>query len=393
MSKKPLERLGALLVLPVMSLALLPTAAAAADTCTTKLDDVKARINSLSGQIDSAGNALRGDFESGTSKDYTKKYFDAFEALNKSAKDATALVNTGYKLAGYTAPLKEGQIQKSLPPKVTTTMSNAQELAQAALNEDNTKLDVAQIRCNQSTEDAALSAALDKLDSSTQSKFKSGKTKACKIVHVLADLQDKRQKLNDIRENGYPLFHLKAKDKKSFAGKERTIQIRADLRLFPIYPDKAMGVDGKDQPILLGQIKGIDLSYNSYFKWSDNNWTTLNLYQYFIGDTQKDEICQPQLKLSSSVKVATCVRVEDITTDYIKVKVRAKYWYNGDSSAVSLGSQKIPAPFGYLADLSDMKEEKMQKLKSKAVDRLASVLGPYGDAIKKAQEWKSSCAG
>lgn len=393
MSKKPLERLGALLVLPVMSLALLPTAAAAADACTTKLDDVKARINSLSGTIDSAGNALRGDFESGTSKDYAKKYFDAFDTLNKSAKDATALVNTGYKLAGYTAPLKEGQIQKSLPPKVTTTMSNAQELAQAALNEDNTKLDVAQIRCSQSTEDAALSAALDKLDSGTQSKFKSGKTKACKIVHVLADLQDKRQKLNDIRENGYPLFHLKAKDKKSFAGKERTIQIRADLRLFPIYPDKAMGVDGKDQPILLGQIKGIDLSYNSYFKWSDNNWTKLNLYQYFIGDTQKEEICQPQLKLSSSVKVATCVKVEDITTDYIKVKVRGKYWYNGESSAVSLGTQKIPAPFGYLADLSDMKEEKMQKLKSKAVDRLASVLGPYGDAIKKAQEWKSSCAG
>ena len=85
------------------------------------------------------------------------------------------------------------------------------------------------------------------------------------------------------------------------------------------------------------------------------------------------------------------MHVEEIKTDYIKVKVRAKYWYNGDSSAVSLGTQKIPAPFGYLADVSDMKEEKMQKLKSKAVDRLASVLGPYGDAIKKAQEWKSAC--
>lgn len=391
MSRKKLDRIGRVLVLPVLSLALVPAASAADETCNTRLDDIKARIESLSSQIDSAGKALQGDFESSTSKDYTKKYFDAFETLNKSASDATKLVNTGYKLAGYNKPLPEGGIQKALPPKVTTTMANAEELAQAALDEDNTKLDVAEIRCSQNTEDAALGAALEKLDSKTVDKFKAGKKKACKVVHVLADLQDKRQKLNDIRENGYPLFFLKAKDKKNFGGKERTIQIKADLRMFPIYPDSAMKADGKDQPILLGKIEGIDLSYNSYFKWSDNNWTTLNLYQYFISDTQKDEICYPQLKLSSSVKVATCVHVEEIKTDYIKVKVRAKYWYNGDSSAVSLGTQKIPAPFGYLADVSDMKEEKMQKLKSKAVDRLASVLGPYGDAIKKAQEWKSAC--
>ena len=61
--------------------------------------------------------------------------------------------------------------------------------------------------------------------------------------------------------------------------------------------------------------------------------------------------------------------------------------------AVSLGTQKIPAPFGYLADVSDMKEEKMEKLKSKAVDRLASLLGPYGEVVKKAQEWKAACGG
>lgn len=391
MSPGKLDRIGAVLALPVLALALWPAAATAADSCTTQLDDIKARVTSLSSQAETMSSTVRGDFEATTSKDYAKQYFDAFEALNKSASDATQLVNTGYKLTGFTSPLKEGQIQTKMPSKVTNTMSNAQELAEAALDEENTKLDVAQVRCNQSTEDAALASALEKLDSGTVSKFKSGKKTACKVVHVLADLQDKRQKLNDIRENGYPLFFLHAKDKKNFGGKERTIQIKADLRLFPVYPDKAMGTDGKDQPILLGQIKGIDLSYNSYFKWSDNNWTTLNLYQYFIGDTQKEEICQPKLKLSSSVKVATCVKVEDVTAEYIKVKVRGKYWYNSESSAVSLGTQKIPAPFGYLADLSDMKEDKMAKLKSKVADRLISLLGPYAETIEKAQEWKKAC--
>ncbi|HYD76490.1 hypothetical protein [Ramlibacter sp.] len=387
------DRIGAVLALPLLTLALLPTAAAAAESCSAQLNNIKSRIGSLGSLSDKSFGSLKVDFETATSKDYTKKYFQAFENLNKTAQDATQLVNTGYKLAGYTAPMKEGQIQKTLPTKVTTTMANAQELAQVALDEESTKVDVAQVRCSQSTDDAALGAVMSKLDSGTVSKFKKAQKTACKVVHVVADLQDKRQKLNEIRENGYPLFYLHAKDKKNFSGKERTIQIKADLRLFPIYPDKAMGVDGKDQPILLGQIKGIDLSYNSYFKWSDNNWTTLNLYQYFISDTEKGEVCQPQIKLSSSVKVATCVSVEDITTDYIKVKVRGKYWYNGDSSAVSLGTQKIPAPFGYLADVSDMKEEKMEKLKSKAVDRLASLLGPYGEVVKKAQEWKAACGG
>lgn len=380
-------------ILPTVSVVMLgfiPGMAAAA-SCPTQLDDIKAKIVNLSSKADSTDSSVRKDYESASNKDYAKKFFDNLDKLNQSAKDSTQLVNSAYNLAGYTAPLKEGQIQSKLPTKVTLTMSNAQELAQAALNEDNTKLDIAEIRCNQNTEDAALSSALDQMDSNTVSGFKNTKKTTCKVVHVLADLQDKRQKLNDIRENGYPLFHLSAKDKKDFAGYTRTIQLRADLRLYPIYPDKAMGVDGKDQPILLGQIEGIDLSYNSYFKWSDDNWTTLNLYQYFIGDTKKEELCQPQIKLTSSVKVALCVKVEEITSDKIKVKVRAKYWYKGDSSAVSLGTQTIPAPFGYLADLSDMKEKKMQDLQSKAVDRFASLLGDYSEVIKKAQDWKKSC--
>src|SRR3546814_5126890 len=89
----------------------------------------------------------------------------------------------------------------------------AVELAQAALDEENSKLDIAQLRCNQSTEDAALSAFLAQADSGTVSNFKSAKYNACKAVQILADLQDKREKLNDFRTNGYPLFFLHAKEK------------------------------------------------------------------------------------------------------------------------------------------------------------------------------------
>lgn len=383
------ERNRAGTIVPAVALVFgLTPAVGSAESCPIPLDDVKAKIASFASKTDSEGSGVQKDFESATSRDYAKKFYDRLEQLNKAAKDTTQLINTGYDIAKHVkAPLPEGQIT-TMPPTVTITMNNAMQLAEAAANEDKTKIDIAQLRCNQNTEDAALAAALDKLDSNTVSKFKAAKTKACKIVHIVADLQDKKQKLDKIRTNGYPLFNLHAKDKKSFGGKERTIQLKADLRMYPIYSG------ARDQPFLLGSLDGIDLSYNSYFKWSDNNWSTLNIYQYFIGDSSKEELCYPKIKLTSSVKVATCVRVKekDSNLSWIKVAVRAKYWYNDSSSAVKLGDKKIPAPFGYLADLSDMKEKKMQDLKSKAVKRVSSVLGEYGDMVKKAQEWKDKCS-
>src|SRR3546814_1746700 len=132
---------------------------------------------------------------------YSKDYFAKFEDLNKGTKEATDLVTKGYDIANYVKPLAEGTIRTTMPPVVTNTMSNAVELAQAALDEENSKLDIAQLRCNQSTEDAALSAFLAQADSGTGSNYKSAKYNACKAVQLLAALQDKREKLNDFRTN------------------------------------------------------------------------------------------------------------------------------------------------------------------------------------------------
>lgn len=380
-----------------VALSLISNPVLAAESCPVQVDKIKEKLASFSQKTEKEEKELKDEHAKATSSNYSKDYFKKFEELNKNAQEAHKLVNTAYKLTGFTEPMALGEIQSKLPTKVTHTMSNAVELAQAAMNEDNTKLDLAQLRCGQSTEDTALSAYLDQADSNTVSKYKSTKKNACKLVHILADLQDKKQKLDDIRENGYPLFYLHAKEKKTFAGSyKRTIQLKADLRMYPIYnPSNTKNVDGgaaHNQPFLLGNFKGIDLSYNSYFKFSDNNWTKLNLYQYVISDTQKGEICQPKINFTSSVKVALCSKVEDVSVDGIKLKVRAKYWYKGDSSAVSLGTKTIPAPFGYLADLSDMKEKKMEEVKSKLVKRAASVLGEYSEVIEKAQQWKKSCS-
>ena len=370
-----------------LAIGLTPTLAIAAESCPIPIDDVKAAIEGFASKASSEESNVEKDFKSTTGSDYTKFYFDHFVNVNGSGDDTTRFITKAYDLTKFSGALPEGTLQTKMPPSVSISMSNAMELAEAAADEDNTKLDLADLRCDQNTEDAALSAALDQLGSDTVNKFKAGKKTACKLVHFAADLQDKKEQLDKIRTEGYPLFHIKKKDKKNFAGKERTIQLRADLRLYPEYPG-----DAEDQKFLFGDIKGLRLSYNSYFKWSDDNWQPLNIYQYLVSESdEKDEVCYPQIKLTSKVKVATCVRIANIDASSVTLKVRGKYWYNGDSGAVSLGDRTIPAPFGYLQDVSNMKDKKMEDLKDKLVDRLASTMGKYGDMVEKAQEWKEAC--
>lgn len=379
----------ALPAVATLALALAPAMASAADSCPIPIDDVKAAVESFASKVGSEDSGASKDFSSATSSTYANNYFANWDSLNKAASDATKYVTKGYDLAKYTGALPEDTWQKAMPPTVTLSMKNAMDLAEAAADEDNTKLDLAELRCDQNTEDAALGAALDQIDSKTVDKFKAAKKTACRLVHFAADLQEKKRQLDKIRTNGYPLFHISKKDKKDFAGHTRTIQLRADLRMYPEYPG-----DAKDQKFLLGDLESINLSYNSYFKWSDDNWTPLNIIQYLKSESdEKDEVCYPKLKLSSSVQAATCVRVSNISTESIKLKVRGKFWYKGENHAVNLGEYTIPAPFGYLADVSDMKEKKMQDLKSKAVKRVSSLLGDYGDMIEKAHQWKESCSG
>jgi hypothetical protein len=370
-----------------VALALAPPVASADDTCPIPIDEVKAAIEAFANRADSEESGFQGEFKSAAGSSYTDFYWDHFTSVNGSGDDTTKFITKAYDLAKFSGALPEGQVQKAMPPSVSISMSNAMELAEAAADDSNTKLDLAELRCDQNTEDAALSAALDQLDNGTVDKFRKAKKTACKLVHFAADLQDKKQQLDKIRTEGYPLFHLHAKDKKDFAGKERTIQIRADLRLYPEYPG-----DAADQQFLFGDIKGLRLSYNSYFKWSDNNWEPLNIYQYLVSESdEKDEVCYPKIKLSSSVKVATCVRIANISSSSVTLKVRGKYWYNDDSGAVSLGDQTIPAPFGYLQDVSNMKDKKMADLQAKLAKRLSSAMGEYGGMVEKAQEWKEAC--
>ncbi|MCI5076895.1 hypothetical protein [Oricola sp.] len=372
---------------------MLPGSAFAA-SCEADSASLEDQIAAFKEAVEDLQENVEKDFKSATSKSYTEDYFDDLDSKNKKAKTSTDLVNETMDFKGYLEGWSSyDNQQKSLPPVVTVTMSNAEEMAQAAMDDENTKLDLADLRCSQSTEDSALEAYLDQADDDLVEDFDVAKKGICTVVHVLANLQDKREKLNDIRENGYPIFFKHAKDKKTFGGYSRTIQFKTDLRMYPVYPDKEMGVDGEDQEILLGQIEGINLSYNTWFKFSDDDWDPLNLYQYLIDDTEKDDyICAPWFYITGSVKVAFCAQVESHSSDKITLKLKTNFHYKGDTKTVYIGSTTIDAPFGLLADISDMKEKKMQDLQSKIVDRISGLFGVFDDVKKKADDWQKTCS-
>lgn len=225
------------------------------------------------------------------------------------------------------------------------------------------------------------------------SNFYDYQKKACKVVQVLADLQNKYEQLQELRETGYPLFYLHSKDKKDFNGKERTVQFKVDLRMYPEYPDDAMGVDGEDQELLLGQIEGIRLSYNTYFKWSDNNWRTINLYQFLMDDEDNGMVCVDLIKISDKAKAALCAEIQNIDTkkEELKLATAAQFKFNDKKRTLDLPTVTIPLPFGYLADVSDMKEKAMQNLKSEIAESLEDVITDFVDASDAADAVKNSC--
>lgn len=373
----------------------MPGAAFAEGACDANQGDLKIALQAFKEAVMNADTSARDGFEQATTTNYRDAFFDNLDDMNEGASQAYNFVSEYYDIEENITELALSKAQKSLPPTVTLTMENAEELAQAAADEDNSKIDLAELRCSQDIKNGVLGTALASLeDESVSDTFYSAHNKVCKLVQVLAMLQKKHEQLQEIRENGYPLFHLHVKDKKKFAGKyQRTIQFKVDLRMYPEYPDDLMNANGEDQQILLGQIEGMRLSYNTYFKWSDNNWNTINLYQYILDDMNDSLHCVDLIKISNNAKAALCVGLVKIDekNEEIVLDTAARFKFEGDTKSIGFGHVTVPMPFGYLADVSDMKESAMQEVKSIISEELTDAIEDMIEASGLADEVKDQC--
>ena len=303
---------------------------------------------------------VNSDFKSATSTSYAKDYFKELSEANVSVKDAADLTFQAYDLAANSGLLELGEVQDKVEA-VRLSMSNAEDLAE--VSEEGDALDVATLRCSQNTEDGALSLISQYLNQAHVKSYKAAKKEVCSVVLVLADLRYKRQQYEALKTDGYPLFYKHKKDKKNFSGYERTVQYKVDLRFYP-----------GDQDVLNGDFEHGNFEFIHAFKWSDNNWGDNNLKEAFADDSKDDLICLPFIKISNNAKADLCFQVTSVTSSEAKVYTKAKFKYKDDKKSIAIGTITIPAPFGYLADLSDMKEDKMQDLEENIKDKISGFL-------------------
>lgn len=312
------------------------------------------------------------EFKSATSSSYSKNYFKELSDTNISAKDAADMAFSAYDLASNAGILDLDTIQQEVS-MVKQTMKYAEDLIKVK-EDGGDALDVAALRCSQGDEDSLADLIAANLDSYHVKTYQAAKKELCTVVLVLADLRYKREQYEALKEDGYPLFYKHKKDKKNFSGYERTVQYKVDLRFYP-----------GDQDILHGDFEHGNFEFIHAFKWSDNDWGDNNLKEAFADDSKDDLICLPFIKISNNAEADLCFQVKSITSSEVKVYTKAKFKYKDDKKSIEIGTVTVPAPFGYLADLSDMKEDKMQDLESKIQDLITGFLPIDTDTVEALQ--------
>lgn len=160
----------------------------------------------------------------------------------------------------------------------------------------------------------------------------------CQLAVYAAKLQQMYQDYQNIKTNGLPLVQKYKKEGHDFPGNHhRTSQSWVDVRYMP---------DPKS------------IQYGAWFQFSDNKKMQLIPFPVLNvnSDDAKRGICLP---FASHARF--CFKVLDATPENAKIDLWFKLRAYDRDKTISLGTVVIPAPFGYLDQLNQMKEDAKQK--------------------------------
>ena len=304
---------------------------------------------------------------------YAEEYIESLDKLNEKVSDPAKFVFETYPLDNYKKDLDLGAVQKQVNA-VKVSMMNAEELAMSA---GDNKLDLAELRCSQTVPEAWKEALEAELGSDVLGQWQSAHDDLCKVILVIADLEQKLQHYNELAKQGYPLFYKHKKDKKTFADVyKRTLQYWADVRIeFP-----------ETNELLKGDVSGLQLKHKIKYKYSNKKESDFDILKMLISQGgQKDGICFPLFEVPGA-KAYLCARVESSSSSKIKLHTKAMFKAYGEKHSAAIGTVSIPAPFGYLADLQDIKNAKVMEMKNNLIDRAANVLPHQGKALDAMQQ-------
>jgi len=194
-------------------------------------------------------------------------------------------------------------------------------------------------------------------------KFDAMRDRVCKAITTAAHVKARYDQYQAAKTNGIYLIQRFKRKENRFGGFTRTTQSYFFAKW---YPDVA-------NTVVNGPDVETQLVYEARFKMSDNNWMTLADLKEWFSELKKGLPKCKGIRIYESGSMKVKVSVGETTTSSATIEACMEYHAIGDTVDVDLGSMKVPAPFGYMAELESMKDNAKQDLKNKLIDQIFGV--------------------
>ncbi len=190
----------------------------------------------------------------------------------------------------------------------------------------------------------------------------------CKAVNAFAQVYARYQSYQQCVQNGYVLKSIYKSQRHKFSSYHRTTAVGGALTYkCGMVPALVTGGTIQDQAV----------TWNSTFKWSDDDTKPLNIIST-LRDAQDNTSACDKLKLcmpimSGSVSASMCMGVLSATSSSATFLLGAKVRYRGDNESTCLPQFTVPS-FGYLAELESMANSEKQQLMNNLKNQIAAAL-------------------
>lgn len=333
---------------------------------------LKAKIESTDSDdlLDALSTILKGQGDKITN---LKTMLNNFQKLEAGVVEAYDFTQTTYETCGEDA--SDAETGCAATPTFTkmadslTDMSNIEKV-----------LDVASFRCSMPDGGRSL-PALEKFTpvgeiqaklKDIQTQYANQKDEICDVVAKLYELLTKLQQLEAIREDGVPLLSMYRSHKHDFDGVHRTITLSIDMRFYPDLQTNYENDFADWRPNISIE------NDNSYFKFSDDGTHMLGGGIDNLLDGQTDDPwCTSGLfwfKFNEHIKLKISLQNIDSDNDTADIGACVEFSY-GSHDFQHSEHKSITLPFGYMAQVTEMKDSGKQKLTSTISKEVSSLLG------------------
>ena len=252
-------------------------------------------------------------------------------------------------------------IQEKLPDPHVPTMADMESA-----------LDVANLRCSEQVPSAiaTLIGTVVGLEGQFNTdEFEEKRATVCQAIQKIYNLKYKLQQLEEIREDGYSLLYKYDKKRIKKKGRKRTVQHSIDLRYYPDIQESYNTGDISPEFSLDNE--------NSYFKWSHNDPVYLaDILNSSNTQDEGDAACSDNkpywFKLANRLKFR--LKMSSVTESNVTLTACLRVSWRGNHNR-ELATVTIPAPFGYLDDLTEMKDAAVQNAMNSLQNQIADMLG------------------